>query len=288
VVSTDGDSDRPLILGLDSDATTVRFFGGDLVGMIAAEFLGAGAVVVPISCNDAIDRGSLRPVLEPKTKIGSPYVIAGLEAAQKKGRNKACGWEANGGFLTGSPIDRHGETLSPLPTRDAVLPILCVLLAAQQQNLSLTQLFSRLPKRYSRAALLKRFPRSVSRELIAAFSPRSSSLAQFTFEPPRSGAREDGLQEQMESIRARLQEFFRPDMGFPAIVQINFLDGIRIYFANDEIVHVRPSGNADELRIYAVAGSQERADALCQLGVAEPDGILRSMEKAVRPALPAV
>ncbi|MFO1417827.1 MAG: hypothetical protein U1E83_04090 [Methylotetracoccus sp.] len=59
VVSTDGDSDRPLILGVDADGTRLRFFGGDLVGMVTAEFLGADAAVVPISCNDAIDRGAV-------------------------------------------------------------------------------------------------------------------------------------------------------------------------------------------------------------------------------------
>ena len=79
VVSTDGDSDRPLILGIAKipQGGKVRFFGGDLVGMIVAELLGADAVVVPISCNDAVDRGSLKAMLEPKTRIGSPHVIAG-------------------------------------------------------------------------------------------------------------------------------------------------------------------------------------------------------------------
>jgi phosphomannomutase len=57
VVSTDGDSDRPLLLGVEKGK--VRFFGGDLIGMLVAEFLGADAVVVPITCNDAIDRGPL-------------------------------------------------------------------------------------------------------------------------------------------------------------------------------------------------------------------------------------
>jgi len=36
VVSTDGDSDRPLILAVDPGNGRVRFFGGDLMGMIAA------------------------------------------------------------------------------------------------------------------------------------------------------------------------------------------------------------------------------------------------------------
>src|ERR1700760_4954062 len=112
VVSTDGDSDRPLILGVRDGK--VEFFGGDLVGMVVAEYLGADAVVVPISCNDAIDRGPLKDLVEPKTRIGSPFVIAGMETARAKGCNRVCGWEANGGFLTGSDITRDGRTLRAL------------------------------------------------------------------------------------------------------------------------------------------------------------------------------
>jgi phosphomannomutase len=55
-----------------------------------------------------------------------------------------------------------------------------------------------------------------------------------------------------------------------------------VYFENGDVAHVRPSGNADELRIYAVADTQERADAIARAGTAEPDGILRRIERAVR------
>ena len=41
---------------------------------------------------------------------------------------------------------------------------------------------------------------------------------------------------------------------------MDYTDGVRILFANGEVAHVRPSGNADELRIYAVADTQRRAD----------------------------
>src|SRR5512138_394975 len=50
---------------------------------------------------------------------------------------------------------------------------------------------------------------------------------------------------------------------------------------NGEVAHVRPSGNADELGIYAVADTQARADEITKLGVAEPDGILRQLERAL-------
>ncbi len=149
----------------------MQFFGGDLVGMVVAEYLQADAVVVPISCNDAIDRGKLAPVVQPKTRIGSPFVIAGMEAALAEGKERVCGWEPNGGFLTGSPITRNGATLQPLPTRDAGLPILGVLFAAEQSGLSLVDLFARLPKRFSRAALLKQFPRATALKIVARFSP---------------------------------------------------------------------------------------------------------------------
>lgn len=259
VISADGDSDRPLVLGV-TPGGVVRFFGGDLVGMIVAEFLGADAVAVPISCNDAIDRGRLASVLEPKTKIGSPYVIEGLEAARKKGRQSVCGWEANGGFLTGSDLVRNGNVLTSLPTRDAVLPILSVLFAAQEAGCSLPELFSRLPPRFSRAALLKNFPQSRSRRIMEHFSP--------------------AVRRPIEELR----QFFTPELGFSEIATLNHVDGVRILFSNGEVAHIRPSGNADELRIYAVADTQERADAITQMATAEPGGILRSIERYVQEA----
>jgi phosphomannomutase len=282
VVSMDGDSDRPLVLGVDTPGT-VRFFGGDLVGMIVAEFLGADAVVVPISCNDAIDRGRLAGVLEPKTKIGSPYVIEGLETARRKHKRAVCGWEANGGFLTGSDIERKGRILTGLATRDAILPILGVLFAAQEAGCSLVELFLRLPPRYSRAALLKRFPQSVSRQIIERFSPGLPDLQEVIFD--RALEASPAVQSKLNTIRGELREFFRPEAGFGEIVRLNYLDGIRITFSNGDVAHIRPSGNADELRIYAVADTQERADDIAAMGVAEPGGILRGMEELVRRAV---
>jgi len=292
-VSADGDSDRPLVLGVDPEGT-VRFFGGDLVGMVVAEFLGADAVVVPISCNDAIDRGRLRHALEPKTKIGSPYVIEGLERARLRGGKTVCGWEANGGFLTGSDIARNGRILSRLATRDAVLPILGALFAAQEADCSLTERFARLPPRYSRAALLKNFPLPVSRQIVKRFSPGVADLQEGNFRPElrvvdthgRDMGLPAGVVSRLNQIKEELQQFFPAAAGFGEIARLNFLDGVRIIFSNGEVAHVRPSGNADELRIYAVADTQERANGIAAMSVAEPGGILRSMENHVRATMP--
>ncbi len=259
VVSMDGDSDRPLIL--DAAGPQVRFFGGDLVGMIVADYLGADAVVVPISCNDGIDRGRLASVLEPKTRIGSPYVIAGMELARQCGKHSVCGWEANGGFLTGSEFRRAGRTLPALPTRDAILPILATLFAARERNISLAELFAGLPKRFSRAALLRNYPKSTSRKVVERFSPPHD----------------------VEGIKQELDDILTAEKGFGRVTGLDYTDGVRATCANGDVVHFRPSGNADEFRIYAVADTQARADEIAALGVAEPGGILRMLETRIAP-----
>jgi len=47
--------------------------------------------------------------------------------------------------------------------------------------------------------------------------------------------------------------------SFAAVVAIDVTDGVRITLANAEVVHLRPSGNAPELRAYTEAGSESRA-----------------------------
>lgn len=259
IVSTDGDSDRPLLVSFSGGRA--RFHPGDLLGLLVAQQLGADAVVVPVSASDAIDRSPLAAVLEPKTRIGSPYVIAGMQRAAARGRRRVVGWEANGGFLTGSPIELDGALLDALPTRDAFLPILTALAAAARQRVPVAVLFDRLPQRFSRSALLREFPREKALRILERLTPQAT----------------DGSD--APGVMALLQRHFRAEDGFGAIERLDATDGLRIWFSNGDIAHLRPSGNADEFRIYAVADSQQRADAIAALGVREPDGILRRMEK---------
>ena len=52
-------------------------------------------------------------------------------------------------------------------------------------------------------------------------------------------------------------------MGVSAEVeQINTVDGLRITLNTGDIVHLRPSGNAPELRCYAESNSPELAKQL--------------------------
>ncbi|TVY17493.1 Phosphomannomutase [Lachnellula arida] len=288
IISTDGDSDRPMIIAPEGDE--LRFFGGDLLGMITAEFLGIDAAVVPISTNDAIDRGPLGPVTEPKTKIGSPYVIAGMERAISKGRRRVCGWEANGGFLTSSDIERYGNILTGLPTRDAFLPLLCALFAAHNRKITLPELFATLPRRFSRAALLRKFPRATSMNIIGQFSPSEDVIQDVSYHHDHIVIRDaeqtpldlkDHHADQLDRIRRELQSVFSAEFGFDQVSRIIYTDGVRIIFSNGDVAHFRPSGNADELRIYSVADTQERADFIASQGVAEPNGLLRRLEQMV-------
>lgn len=227
IISTDGDGDRPLI----SDETG-NWLRGDIVGLICARYLKANKVVVPVSCNTAIELcGEFATVL--RTKIGSPYVIAGMQQVASGEADAIVGFEANGGFLVGSRFARDGSYLAPLPTRDSILPALAVLAAAGSGRVS--DLMQGLPARFTASDRLQEFPVASSRQLI----------------------------ETLTSDPAALLHYLAPDEDAQP-VDCNTTDGLRISFNNGEIVHLRPSGNAPELRCYCEAGSEARAMQLVQ------------------------
>jgi phosphomannomutase len=298
IVSTDGDSDRPLMTAVLSAAEAhaggrrVRFLPGDLLGIVVAEYLRADSVAVPISANDAVERrmGELGVSLQ-KTKIGSPYVISALEESRRSGTHeRAVGWEANGGFLTGSDIPLTPGTLVALPTRDSTLPILANLFAAAEQRIALPTLWSRLPARFGRAGLLDKVPVAVSQAILAHLVPPGDVIevefggAGTVSDRSRPDAMPTPLAEQAAADwrqrKGSLTRFFTPALGFDDILRINVLDGVRVYFHNGDVAHVRPSGNAPQLRIYANSDSQARADRIVELGLEEPNGILRHLEQA--------
>ena len=280
VVSTDGDSDRPLVLALDQGR--VRFFPGDLLGLVTADFLGARHAAVPINANDAVElHCRARGITMVATCIGSPHVI---EAARE------AGWEGNGGFITVAPLNvPGGGTIDPLPTRDAMLPILCALHASLGRGMSLSTLMDGLPRRFGSSALLRDFPLAAGREIVRWLSPGDPSVGEAEFASTGIAVRGtdgaerildpgDPVREELSSITSRVMRYFTPGDGFPEPVRITWLDGVRIRFANNDVAHVRPSGNAPELRIYANADTRDRADAIARSGVAA-DGILRRMER---------
>lgn len=228
VASTDGDADRPL---LTDEAGKV--IPGDVLGVLTARLLGAQAVVTPVSSNDMVRR--LPEFQEVHlTRIGSPYVIAGMAQATS---DAVVGFEANGGFLLGFTARLAGP-LAPLPTRDAMLPILAPLFAAKRVGLSLSRLVHELPACYTAADRLQEINRPRAAEFLADLIAAA---------PARTA-------------------FFAP---FGVIASHDLTDGLRVDFDNGDVLHLRPSGNAPEFRIYAQSASEARADTLMQAAKSE-------------------
>ena len=254
IVSTDGDSDRPFVI----DEHGV-FHRGDELGAVVAHWLKADAAAYPVSASDAVD-GYLNDngVEWTHTRIGSPFVIEAMHRAQAEGKQRVVGWEVNGGFLLGADLEVNGKTLAALATRDAILPIIIALRAAVEAGNSVSDVFAVLPQRFTGAGLIDNFPTEISQKIIAAYS------------------KDD------DQTHAALGRFFASEHGFGSVEKIDALDGVRIFFASGEIAHLRPSGNAPQLRIYSVADSQARADEIVGLAIAEPDGIFRVIEKSLQ------
>jgi len=224
IVSTDGDADRPLVS--DDQGNWLR---GDAVGALCARFLGAEYVVTPVSSNTAVDESGWFSEVS-RTRIGSPYVIEGMETLEQAGNKKIVGYEANGGFLQQDEIDLDGAVLSPLPTRDAVIVILGLLVSAKQQGIAISDLATQLPQRFTFSDRIKDIPTAKSKALIANFHTGNT-----------------------EQDKKRISAFFSEKFG--EVDSINVTDGLRITFSNKDIVHLRPSGNAPELRCYTESGN---------------------------------
>ncbi|UGY10500.1 phosphomannomutase [Phyllobacterium pellucidum] len=229
LVSTDGDADRPLIADEHGN-----FLRGDSVGLLTTHFLGADAVVTPVTSNTAIELcGLFKRVY--RTKVGSPYVIEGMQRALKDGYHSVVGFEANGGVLLGSPADLDGYRLDALPTRDAVLPVMSVLGMAARTGSTISQLLGRLPSRFTRSGRLEHVPATASGPFL------------------------QGL------LDGEARERFFAEVG--TIRENDSIDGVRVVLASGEVIHFRASGNAPELRCYAEASSDVRAEELLAWGL---------------------
>lgn len=238
LVSTDGDGDRPLVadeLG--------EWFRGDVLGPLCARFLSSRCVVTPVSSNTVVERSGWFEQVT-RTRIGSPYVIESMEQEILGGRKPVSGYEANGGFLLGTAVTVNGRTLTPLPTRDAVLPMLSVLGLATSIGCPASGLLRQLPQRYTHSDRIPGMTTETSRTLIGRLAADTAF-----------------------AIR-----LMAPNAS--AVDAICDVDGLRLTFTEGDIVHLRPSGNAPELRCYAESSSAEQAQALC-------DGCLKRIRDEV-------
>ncbi|MCK8780197.1 phosphomannomutase [Rhizobium sp. NTR19] len=228
IVSADGDGDRPLVA--DETGVPLR---GDLLGLITAQFLGAQVVVTPVTSNSGIEKAGSFTVI--RTKVGSPFVIAGMSEALAAGETGVMGFEANGGVLTASEFG-GGGALAPLPTRDSFLPILAVLSLAAQQKMPLSNVAASFALPHAAADRLENFPVETSAALMAHLRASDDNLAAFLAPLGTVASKSD-------------------------------IDGLRVTLADCRIIHLRPSGNAPEMRCYVEAATAQDAEALLGKGL---------------------
>ena len=226
--STDGEGDRPLLADENGD-----YFTGDVLCLLAAKGLAIEALAVPVSCISSIEScGYFTQVV--RTKIGSPYVIEAF-AKLNENNNLVAGFEANGGFLLSSDLLIEGQQLLALPTRDALLPVLSVCNLANNQPLS--NLRKTLPARYTYSDRLKNINKTVSTPLL-----------------------EKGFSDPLNFI-------LNLKLNHLDLAHSNFTDGLRLTFNNGDVVHLRPSGNAPELRCYSESNNLENAKQLTSIAL---------------------
>jgi len=158
-------------------------------------------------------------------------------------------------FLIGTPFDTRaiarqlqlpepaGGCLSPLPTRDPVIVHIAVLAAAKRHKMPLSQLPRLLPPCHKLSDRIPDYPNDISSQML-------QQLANDT-----------------ETTAASYTERTFGEIG--TLTEVNTLDGVRMIFNGDEIIHLRASGNAPEFRCYVEAASRERSHELLGFSLAQ-------------------
>jgi phosphomannomutase len=109
--------------------------------------------------------------------------------------------------------------------------MLAVLAKAKEQGGKISTLVAGLPERYTSSDRLQSFPTDVSAALLKALQ------------------------------QGQTTQVMAPNSGY--VVSVDLTDGLRVTFSSGDIVHLRTSGNAPELRCYAESDTQTKAQSLC-------------------------
>lgn len=135
--------------------------------------------------------------------------------------------------MLASSIFIDGNALLALATRDTLLPVLAVLKLAE--SLPLSELYKGLPSRVTFSVRLKDIERRVSNSIIenGTLNPRK-------------------LVEEL-------------NLGFLHLDSHDETDGLRLIFSNKDVVHLKPYGNAPELRCYTESTTLTKAKQLCEI-----------------------
>lgn len=197
---------------------------GDVLGQITAAALGAETVATPVSSNTGADL-SRRFAQVIRTRIGSPFVIAAMVEAG----GRVVGYEANGGFLLGFEAAGPAGPLPALATRDSLLPMVATLVEAGG---NLATRVAAEPSRFTATDRIENTPTEDSARFLAGLIS----------DPARLSALLGDLGEVQSAI--------------------DRTDGLRVLLESGRVLHLRPSGNAPEFRVYAEAETKTLAEGL--------------------------
>ncbi|MEY0064671.1 hypothetical protein AB7W70_14785 [Providencia rettgeri] len=117
----------------------------------------------------------------------------------------------------------------------AVLPFLMLLSAAKEKGIA--ELVNSLPQRITYSDRIQNFATEKSKGII---------------------------EKAIENPKHLLQ---RLGFGDEQLLDLNTIDGLRMTLSNGNIIHLRPSGNAPELRCYAESNDHQTAQSIVQLSL---------------------
>ena len=309
-----------------------HYIKGDKLNVLACILLKPDFVSVPISTNHKSINLLRKLGIEVKlTRVGSPYVIKAMNDRLESEKIKYLeqgryisekeilekiglyAFEVNGGGLRGSnkplplelfkDIENNNDLgkLEMLSTRDAVLPIICSLILAHHEKLSLEELvrivFSNEHESHTHSGLVENLPgvsvtpgceeynSDVGKSIINLFKIPIDNLSEIEFfvdnisfkdEHEKTIQIREFQERQTIKLREILIEYFKEllELDKLEIIKINYLDGIRIYLSHGEIIHLRPSGNSAQFRIYVEAKTEERAMEIVEKAIKGEQGFL--------------
>lgn len=209
-----------------------EWVAGDLVGIACAHHLGAAAVATPVTSNTALERCQLFSKVS-RTRLEAGALAASLLQLRRDGADPVVGWDAAGGFWLGSQVLRAGHRLGPLATADGLLPAVALVCAAQARHMTVADLVATFPKRFTANDLVQELPYQAS----------------------------DALLERLAHDEHLIAPLLAPHSG--AVKALDATDGLRAFFANGDIVHLRAAPSQTAMHCYAEASSASHARKLC-------------------------